>query len=112
MFVAHEQENAKWELPEGSFGKLLKILAKLNDSFNPEQRPIHIALVTVRNTRIHERVIHTLRAWSVNIDEAFFMDALPKEPVLRRSALISFSTTSRPMSIRLRAVSLWVRCLI
>lgn len=82
-FVAHEMENAKRELPEGPFGKLLKTLSKLNARFEPEERPVRIALVTARGAPAHERVIRTLRAWNVDIDEAFFMGGLPKEPVLR-----------------------------
>lgn len=82
-FIAHERENAKKELPEGPFGKLLKTLAKLNARFKPEERPVRIALVTARSAPAHERVIRTLRAWNVDIDEAFFLGGLPKEPVLK-----------------------------
>lgn len=82
-FVEHEKENAKKELPEGPFGKLLKTLAKMNGRFTPKERPVRIALVTARSAPSHERVIRTLRAWNVDIDEAFFLGGLPKEPVLR-----------------------------
>lgn len=34
-FIKHEEENAKKELPEGPFGKLLKSLAKLHEKFSP-----------------------------------------------------------------------------
>ena len=44
---------------------------------------MRIALVTARSAPAHERVIRTLRAWNVDIDEAFFMGGLPKEPVLK-----------------------------
>jgi len=82
-FVAHERENAERELPEGPFAKLLKILAQLNERFPPENRPVRIALVTARSAPAHERVIRTLRAWNVDVDEAFFLGGLPKAPVLQ-----------------------------
>lgn len=82
-FVAHERENAMRELPEGPFAKLLKTLSRMQQGFAPDQRPVRIALVTARNAPAHERVIRTLRAWNVDIDEAFFLGGLPKEPVLR-----------------------------
>lgn len=82
-FLAHEHDNAKKELPEGPFGKLLKTLAKMHERFSPEERPVRLALVTARNAPAHERVIRTLRAWNVHIDEAFFLGGLPKGPVLK-----------------------------
>lgn len=82
-FVAHEREKARQELPEGPFGKLLKTLAAMQRRFSVETCPVRIALVTARSAPAHERVIRTLRAWGVDIDEAFFLGGLPKEPVLR-----------------------------
>ena len=82
-FLAHERENTKKLLPAGPFGKLLKTLSKMQHSFPPKDRPVRIALVTARNAPAHERVIRTLREWDVDIDEAFFLGGLPKEPVLR-----------------------------
>lgn len=82
-FIEHEKQNARQALPEGPFGKLLLTLSKINQQFEPEDRPVRIALVTARSAPTHERVIRTLRAWNVDIDEAFFMGGLPKEPVVR-----------------------------
>lgn len=82
-FVDHERERAQRELPEGPFGKLLKSLSAMQKRFPPEKRPVRIALVTARSAPAHERVIRTLRAWDVDIDEAFFLGGLPKEPVLK-----------------------------
>ena len=39
--------------------------------------------MTARSAPAHERVIRTLRAWDVDIDEAFFLGGLPKAPVLK-----------------------------
>ena len=45
--------------------------------------PIRTALVTARNAPAHERVIRTLRAWDVRIDEAFFLGGIEKSAVLK-----------------------------
>jgi len=45
--------------------------------------PIRLALITARNSPAHERVLKTLRAWQVRIDEMFFLGGAPKDPVLR-----------------------------
>ena len=48
-----------------------------------ENCPIRTALVTSRSAPAHERVIRTLRAWDVRVDEAFFLGGLDKKEVLR-----------------------------
>ncbi|MCK4710853.1 MAG: 5'-nucleotidase, partial [Gammaproteobacteria bacterium] len=40
--------------------------------------PIRTALVTARCAPAHERVIKTLRAWDIRIDEALFLGGRPK----------------------------------
>ena len=45
--------------------------------------PIRTALVTARNAPAHERVIRTLRAWDVRIDEAFFFGSIQKSEILK-----------------------------
>ena len=82
-FEKHEEENAKKPLPEGPFAKLLKTISIVQNSFEPEKNPIRTALVTARNAPAHERVIRTLRAWNVRIDEAFFLGGIPKSAVLK-----------------------------
>ena len=82
-FYRHEQENALKPLPEGPFAKLLKTLSFVQSKFNKEDSPIRLAIVTARNSPAHERVILTLRAWGVEIDEAFFLGGLPKEKILQ-----------------------------
>ena len=84
-FLAHEQLNAEKPLPEGPFAKLLKTLSylqfQLNESFEGPA-PIRTALVTARNSPAHERVIRTLRAWNVRIDETFFLGGVAKDRIL------------------------------
>lgn len=82
-FAKHEQENAKKPLPEGPFAKLLKTISIIQQGFADGEAPIRTALVTARNAPAHERVIRTLRAWNVRIDEAFFMGGVEKTEVLK-----------------------------
>jgi 5'-nucleotidase len=84
-FENHERENAMKPLPEGPFARLLKALSFIQNNFGTEGRhgsPIRTALVTARSSPAHERVIRTLRAWDVAIDETFFMGGVAKSAVL------------------------------
>ena len=51
-------------------------------AFITGQSPIRTALVTARASPAHERVIRTLRAWNVVIDETFFMGGVEKSAIL------------------------------
>ncbi len=82
-FAKHEQENAQNPLPEGPFAKLLKTLSLIQQQFPKDESPIRTALVTARNAPAHERVIRTLRAWNVRIDEVFFLGGVKKSEVLK-----------------------------
>ena len=48
-----------------------------------ETAPIRTALVTARSAPAHERVVRTLRAWNVRIDEAFFLGGIEKSEILK-----------------------------
>ena len=82
-FAEHERENAEKPLPEGPFAKLLKTISLVQKQFPEDAMPIRTALVTARNAPAHERVIRTLRAWNVRIDEAFFLGGIEKSEVLK-----------------------------
>lgn len=82
-FAEHEQENAKSPLPEGPFAKLLRTISYIQKEYSEDTTPIRTALVTARNAPAHERVIRTLRAWDVRIDEAFFLGGIEKSEVLK-----------------------------
>ena len=82
-FQANETKNARKPLPEGPFAKFLKTLSAIQKEFDKSQAPIRTALVTARNAPAHERVIRTLRAWDVRIDEAFFLGGMSKQEVLK-----------------------------
>lgn len=81
-FEENERKNADKPLPQGPFAKFLKTISNLQKEFPSEEVPIRTALVTARSAPAHERVIRTLRAWNVRIDEAFFLGGISKRDVL------------------------------
>ena len=82
-FEEHEREKAATPLAEGPFANFLKKLSDLQKELGVENCPIRTALVTARSAPAHERVIRTLRAWNVRVDEAFFLGGLEKKEFLR-----------------------------
>ena len=82
-FEENERLQADHPLKQGPFAKFLKTISDLQSEFSPEQAPIRTALVTARSAPAHERVIRTLRAWHVRIDEAFFLGGVTKRDVLK-----------------------------
>ncbi len=82
-FQQNELRKAGQPLPEGPFAKFLKTISSLQKEFTDVNPPIRTALVTARNAPSHERVIRTLRAWDVRIDEAFFLGGISKRDVLK-----------------------------
>ena len=90
-FEEHERLNARKPLPEGPFAKLLTTISHVQKKFPTDNMPIRTALVTARNAPAHERVIRTLMAWGVRIDEAFFLGGVQKSDFLKAfGALIFF----------------------
>jgi 5'-nucleotidase len=84
-FEKHERENARNPLAAGPFARLLKALSFIQNNFKSSDgraAPIRTALVTARSSPAHERVIRTLRAWDIAIDETFFMGGVAKSEVL------------------------------
>jgi len=82
-FFEHERLHAQDPLPAGPFGRLLRTLAILQNSPQFKRPPIRTALVTSRGMPAHLRVLYTLRAWNIEIDEAFFMGGVPKTGILQ-----------------------------
>jgi len=82
-FQAHEASNTENSLAEGPFAKLLKTLAFVQQQYPAEERPVRIAIVTARSCPAHARVIKTLRAWNVDVDDAFFLGGVSKDKVLK-----------------------------
>jgi 5'-nucleotidase len=83
----YENENSKQDEPmdEGPYASLLRKLSRLQDRlpFSVEYSPVRIAIVTARNAPAEMRVIKTLRAWGVYVDEIFFLGGLDKSKILR-----------------------------
>ncbi|GHT31759.1 5'-nucleotidase [Bacteroidia bacterium] len=80
-FQENERENENVPLLEGPFAKFIKVLSKVQSELN--ERLIRIAIVTARDYPANIRVIKTLRAWGVSVDEAFFLGGVPKDKVLK-----------------------------
>ena len=95
-FCAQERELADVPLRPGPFAHVLQLISTLQKNTAlecatwrvglPEERRrmpvIRTALVTARSAPAHERVIRTLRAWGIRIDEAFFMGGMDKSQIL------------------------------
>lgn len=78
VFNASESAAAHEPLPSGPFKGLLVAIHQLQALFPPDDSPLRTALVTSRGAPSHERVIRTLRAWGIRIDEALFLGGLGK----------------------------------
>ena len=55
----------------------------MQGEFDEATCPIRTALVTARAAPAHERVIKTLRAWDVRLDESLFLGGREKTDFLR-----------------------------
>lgn len=82
-FTENEKRAAREPLSGGPFKAFLAALHKLQSEFPREASPIRTALVTARGAPAHERVVRTLRAWDVRIDESLFLGGLEKGEFLR-----------------------------
>lgn len=82
-FTDNETEQARTPLSGGPFKGFLGALHHLQRCFDAESSPIRTALVTARSAPAHERVVRTLRAWNIRIDEALFLGGMEKGPFLR-----------------------------
>lgn len=82
-FEENERSRAREPLAEGPFASFLKKLSRLQMELGADDCPIRTALVTSRCAPAHERVLRTMRAWNVRMDEAFFLGGLEKRDVLK-----------------------------
>jgi 5'-nucleotidase len=83
VFSAREQQLAAQALEGGPFRAFLFALHNLQKEFTGRACPIRTALVTARSAPAHERVIRTLRAWDVRLDESLFLGGMDKTEFLR-----------------------------
>lgn len=82
-FARSEKASAKKPLSGGPFKSFLSALQGLQSEFGEGECPIRTALVTARSAPAHERVIRTLRAWDIRIDESLFLGGLSKAAFLK-----------------------------
>ena len=82
-FARMEAAAAARPLEGGPFKEFLAALHALQREFNGSRCPIRTALVTARSAPAHERVIRTLRAWDVRLDESLFLGGMDKTEFLR-----------------------------
>ncbi|MDG2236340.1 MAG: 5'-nucleotidase [Arenicellales bacterium] len=82
-FAAAEKKLAATPMTGGPFRKFLQSLHELQSQWPRQKAPIRTALFTARSAPAHERVIRTLRAWDIWIDEAVFLGGLDKGEFLR-----------------------------
>ena len=83
-FLRHEIDNALNPMHDGPFANFIRKLSKLRTLYMQDNgvSKVRIAIVTARNAPAHARVIHTLRHWGTAADEAHFVGAMNKTPLL------------------------------
>lgn len=82
-FSENERNDARKPLTGGPFKEFLAALQQIQSLSSPSAAPIRTALVTARSAPAHERVIRTLRAWKIRIDEALFLGGMEKGAFLQ-----------------------------
>ena len=81
-FQETEASAADRPLAGGPFKPFLEGLHRLQREFE-DDCPIRTALITARGAPAHERVIKTLRAWDIRLDESLFLGGLDKGAFLK-----------------------------
>jgi len=82
-FTENEKQAANEPLSGGPFKPILAALQQIQMAFPPGESPLRTCLVTARAAPAHERVVRTLRAWNIRIDESLFLGGLDKGEFLR-----------------------------
>ena len=89
LFHHHEVEHRKRPLNSGPLMPLLKQVSKLQrlerenpSAVNTPGKAIRVAIVTARSMPAHERVITTLGAYDIDVDELFLTGGLEKKGFL------------------------------
>lgn len=77
-FTENEKQAANEPLSGGPFKPILAALQQIQMAFPPGESPLRTCLVTARAAPAHERVVRTLRAWNIRIDESLFLGGLDK----------------------------------
>ncbi|MDJ0976863.1 MAG: 5'-nucleotidase [Planctomycetota bacterium] len=85
-FQAHEAEKAEVPMEAGPFLGFLRALCAIQHRFGIDGCPLRTALITARDAISHERVVNTLQAMDVRIDEYFFLGGVRKQKVVKAFA--------------------------
>jgi 5'-nucleotidase len=84
-FNAREQARGDVPLHPGPLKRLFEELGRLQDLDRAragESAALRIAIVTARDAPARQRVVTTLRAWGLTVDETFFLGGMDKRRVL------------------------------
>ena len=81
-FTRNERKSAREPLEGGPFKPFLAALQQIQMAFPAGEAPIRTCLITARSAPAHERVVRTLRAWNIRIDESLFLGGLSKDAFL------------------------------
>lgn len=82
-FIEMERAAANEPLGGGPFKPFLAALHALQDEFGDNPCPIRTALVSARSAPAHERVVKTLRAWGIRLNESLFLGGRTKAEFLK-----------------------------
>ena len=82
-FTKNELESANDPLSGGPFKPFLAAVQQIQSVFAAGEVPIRTCLVTARAAPAHERVVRTLRARNIRIDESLFLGGLDKGQFLK-----------------------------
>ncbi|MFU8876930.1 MAG: 5'-nucleotidase [Wenzhouxiangellaceae bacterium] len=82
-FSTSEREAAERPLKAGPFKAVLEAIHRIQSAYPVDENPIRTALVTARSAPAHKRVILTLRAWGIRVDESMFLGGRDKASFLR-----------------------------
>ena len=82
-FTDNELAAVDRPLSGGPFKPVLAALQQIQKAFPAGEAPLRTCLVTARSAPAHERVIKTLRAWDIRIDESLFLGGLDKGEFLQ-----------------------------
>lgn len=88
-FNRNEAAQAEIPCPPGPLAELLRKLGGLREletarkASEPDYKPrLKTAIITARNAPAQARVVNTLRAWNITVDQAFFLGGMDKGRIL------------------------------
>lgn len=81
-FMSAEKKRADIPLSKGPFSGFLHAIFQLQSQLDTSSYQLRTALITARSAPSHKRVIQTLRAWDIHIDEMCFCGGIEKSGFL------------------------------